>query len=155
VALALIASPGLAKTKDKVVKLRVGPFPIEAKRDREICQAIRVPGAGGMEIESYEVRTRLGDDVGSHHLVIYGYSGTDAGAFPVRKNERDVVDVPGCNGFGPDDFFRDRVQLAGSGGEFRKGKWATTSARTPLGLATLLPANDAAGDAMVIVNSHY
>jgi hypothetical protein len=155
VALVLIASPGLAKTKDKVVKLRVGPFPIEAKRDREICQAIRVPDVGGMEIASYEVRTRLGDDVGSHHLVIYGYAGTNAAAFPARKNERDVVDVPGCNGFGPDDFFRDRVQLAGSGGEFRRGKWATTSAQTPLGLATLLPANGPTGDAMVIVNSHY
>lgn len=153
----LLAGAADAKTKDKVVKLRVGPFPVEAKRDREICQAIRVPGVAGMEIVSYEVRTKWSakGDVGSHHLVIYGYSGANTAQFPQRKNESDVVDIPGCAGFGPDDFYRSRVQLAGSGGEFRKGKWATTAARTPLGLATLLPGNDGSGDAMVVVNSHY
>lgn len=155
----LVGSPAVAKkTKDKIVKVRVGPFPIEAQRDREICQAVRVRGLAGMEIASYEVRTRWSPkgDVGSHHLVVYGYGGSATTSFPVRKNEADVVDVPGCNGFGPDDFYRSRVQLAGSGGEFRRGAWAITAAQTPLGLATLLPrAADGGDDAIVVVNSHY
>ncbi len=154
----LVAGPAVAKTKDKIVKLRVGPFPVEAQRDREICQAVRVPGMAGMEITNYEVRTKWSakGDVGSHHLVVYGYGGAAAAGFPVRKNETDVVDIPGCNGFGPDDFYRSRVQLAGSGGEFRRGRWAVTSARTPLGLASLLPrTGDAGDDAFVVVNSHY
>ena len=50
--LAVLLGSGLAAAapKQKVVKLKVGPFPIEAKRDREICQAIHVPNVGGMEI---------------------------------------------------------------------------------------------------------
>jgi hypothetical protein len=94
--------------------------------------------------------------VGSHHLVIYGYRGADSAAFPKPKNATDVVDDPGCNGFGPADFFKSRVQLAGSGGEFRKGKWLLTRGQTPLGLATLLPnPADAPTDAVLVINSHY
>lgn len=153
------AVPVAAKAqKDKVVHLRVGPFRVEAQRDREICQAIRVPKVAGMEIVSYEVRSQTSADgkVGTHHLVIYGYSGADAKDFPVAKNPQDVVDAPGCNGFGPVDLFKRRVQLAGSGGEFRKGKWATTRGQTPLGLASILPKPANTGDdGYVIVNSHY
>ncbi len=147
-----------AGAKDKVVRITVGPFRIEAKRDREVCQAVRVANVHGMEIASYEVRSLTSRNlkVGTHHLVIYGYRGADSAAFPVPKNAADVVDAPGCNGFGPADLFRSRVQLAGSGGEFRKGKWLLTKGQTPLGLATLLPnPADAPDDAVVIVNSHY
>jgi len=154
----LAASAGPAAAKDKVVRITVGPFRVEAKRDREICQAVRVPNVPGMEITSYEVRSLTSQKlkVGTHHLVIYGYRGADSAGFPTRKNPADVVDAPGCNGFGPDDAFRSRVQLAGSGGEFRQGKWLLTRGQTPLGLATLLPnPADAPNDAIVIVNSHY
>ncbi len=124
-----------------------------------MCQAIRIPDVPGMEITSYDVRSRSWrkGNVGTHHLVIYGYNGSNAAAFPLRKNPRDVVDDPGCNGFGPDDFFRNRVQLAGSGGESRSrdGKWLETQGLTPLGLATLLPNSGGTGDAIVVINSHY
>jgi hypothetical protein len=155
----MTAVPASAKpAKDKLVRLRVGPFRVEAQRDREICQAIRVPQVAGMELASYEVRSLFSPDgkVGSHHLVIYGYSGDGADQFPRAKNPGDVVDAAGCNGFGPVDLFKRRVQLAGSGGEFRKGKWASTRGQTPLGLATTLPRTATAGDdAYVVVNSHY
>jgi hypothetical protein len=156
-ALALgLAAPTWAK--DKVVRVTLGPFRIEAQRDREVCQAVRVPDVPGMEVTSYEVRSLAsrGGKVGSHHLVIYGYRGTDSAAFSLRKNPKDVVDDPGCNGFGPVDFFRERVQLAGSGGEFQRGKWLLTAGQTPLGLATLLPnPGDAPNDAILVINSHY
>lgn len=147
-----------AAAKDKVVRLTLGPFRVEAHRDREVCQAIRVPKVPGMEIASYEVRslTSQKGNVGTHHLVVYGYSGSDSAAFPRPRNAGDVVDSAGCNGFGPGDFFRTRVQLAGSGGEFRRGKWLLTRGSTPLGLATLLPnPGDAPDDAVVVINSHY
>jgi hypothetical protein len=157
-AILLATAPAAAKTRDTVVRLTVGPFPIEPARDREICQAVRIPNVPGMEIASYEVRSlsSRGGRVGSHHLVVYGYGGPNAAAIPFRKHARDVVDVPGCNGFGPDDLYRNRVQLAGSGGEFRRGKWLLTAGSTPLGLATLLPnPQDAPRDAVLVVNSHY
>ncbi len=156
VLLAALASPAAAK--DKVVRLTLGPFRVEAKRDREVCQAVRIPKVAGMEIVSYEVRslTTQRGNVGTHHMVVYGYDGPNGTAFPFRKNPRDVVDIPGCNGFGPDDFFRRRVQLAGSGGEFRRGKWLLTAGATPLGLATLLPnPQDTPDEAVLVLNSHY
>jgi hypothetical protein len=151
-----LAAPAVAR--DKVVRVTLGPFRIEAQRDREVCQAVRIPDVPGMEVTSYEVRSlssRHGK-VGSHHLVIYGYRGDHSATFALRKNPQDVVDDPGCNGFGPDDFFRERVQLAGSGGEFQRGKWLLTAGQTPLGLATLLPnPGDAPDDAILVINSHY
>jgi hypothetical protein len=156
VALAALAGPALAK--DKVVRVTLGPFRIEAKRDREVCQAIRIPKVPGMEVVNYEVRSLSSKrgNVGTHHMVVYGYDGPNGAAFALRKNARDVVDMAGCNGFGPDDFYRDRVQLAGSGGESRRGKWLVTAAATPLGLATLLPnPKDTPGDAILVLNSHY
>jgi hypothetical protein len=151
-----LAAPAAAR--DKVVRVTLGPFRIEALRDREVCQAVRIPDVPGMEVTSYEVRSlssRQGR-VGSHHLVIYGYRGDRSATFALRKNPQDVVDDPGCNGFGPDDFFRERVQLAGSGGEFQRGKWLLTAGQTPLGLATLLPnPGDAPNDAILVINSHY
>src|SRR5262245_4286440 len=112
-ALGLVAP---AWAKDKVVRVTLGPFRIDAQRDREVCQAVRVPDVPGMEVTSYEVRSRAsrGGKVGSHDLVIYGYRGDRSRAFTLRKNPKDVDDDPGCNGFGPPDFFRERVQLAGS-----------------------------------------
>jgi hypothetical protein len=151
-----LAAPVFAK--DKVVRVTLGPFKIDAERDREVCQAVRIPDVPGMEVTSYEVRSlssRQGK-VGSHHLVVYGYRGSNSASFALRKNPKDVVDDPGCNGFGPDDFFRERVQLAGSGGEFQRGKWLLTAGQTPLGLATLLPnPGDAPTDAILVINSHY
>lgn len=144
--------------KDKVVSLTLGPFPVEAQRDREVCQAVRIPKVPGMEITSYEVRSLAskGGRVGSHHLVVYGYRGGNTGAFPLAKNRKDVVDDPGCNEFGPVDFYKNRVQLAGSGGESQRGKWLITAGTTPLGLATLLPnPTDAPDDALIVLNSHY
>lgn len=155
VALSVAAS---AAAKDKVVRITLGPFRVEAQRDREVCQAVRVPKVPGMEVVSYSVRslTSKRGNVGTHHMVVYGYDGPNASRFPLRKNARDVVDIPGCNGFGPDDFYRNRVQLAGSGGESRRGKWLVTAAATPLGLATLLPnPEDAPDDAIIVLNSHY
>ena len=53
-------------------------------------------------------------------------------------------------------FFRNRVQLAGSGGEFTTRQVAADPAPTPLGLATLLPnSQDAPNDAILVINSHY
>jgi hypothetical protein len=156
--LATLAGPAAAKAKDKVVRVTLGPFRVEAKRDREVCQAVRIPKVHGMEIVSYEVRSLSSQrgNVGTHHFIAYGYQGANTAGFPFRKNNRDVVDIPGCNGFGPDDFYRLRVQLAGSGGEFRQGKWLLTAGTTPLGLASLLPNPvDAPDDAVVVLNSHY
>jgi len=152
------ALPAAAKKKDPIVRLTVGPFTIEPGHDREICQAVRIPNVPGMEVAAYDVRSLIGQGgrVGSHHLIVYGYGGANGAQVPLRKNPRDVVDVPGCNGFGPDDLFRNRVQLAGSGGEFRRGKWLQTRGSTPLGLATLLPNSlDAPNDAILVINSHY
>src|SRR4029453_19262840 len=68
VALAALAGPALAK--DKVVRVTLGPFRIEAKRDREVCQAVRIPKVPGMEVVSYEVRSLSSQrgNVGTHHM---------------------------------------------------------------------------------------
>lgn len=158
-ALALVvALAGPAAAKEKVVRLKLGPFRIEAARDREVCQAVRLPNVPGMEVTTWEVRSRTsrGGKVETHHMVVYGYRGSHAVDFPRPRNTADVVDIPGCNGFGSDDFFKNRVQLAGSGGEYKRGKWTLTKGQTPLGLATLLPnPSDAPSDAVLVLNSHY
>jgi hypothetical protein len=147
-----------AAARDRVIRLKLGPFRVEAERDREVCQAVRIPNVPGMEVRSYEVRSRTsrGGKVDTHHMVVYGYRGADSASFPLARSPRDVVDDPGCNGFGPDDFFKNRVQLAGSGGESGHGKWLITAGQTPGGLATLLPnPADAPNDAIIVLNSHY
>jgi hypothetical protein len=149
---ALVATPAAAGRK--TVRLTLGPFPVEARRDREVCQAFRIRGVPGMEITSSIARSRVSRNgqVGSHHLVAYGYRGADAGRFPSG-----IVDSAGCaGGFGPDDFYLGRVSLAGSGGEFQSGRWTRTAQSMPGDLAQVLPnLTDAPGEAVVVVNSHY
>jgi hypothetical protein len=149
----LAAPPAFAKQRQRIVRLKLGPFPIEAERDREVCKAYRIRGVPGMEVESWEARSRVsqGGAVGSHHLVAYGYTGQGTDDFPPG-----IVDEPGCVGLGPADFFSRRVFLAGSGGESVVGQWAVTEGSMPGDLAQVLPNSaDAPGDAIVVVNSHY
>jgi hypothetical protein len=146
-------TPALAKAKQKVVRLKIGPFPIEANRDREVCQAFRVRGVPGMEVVSWEARSRYSKngEVGSHHFVVYGYQGGGSSSFP-----RGLVENPGCGDFGPPDFFLRRVFLAGSGGESRRGVWALTKGGFPGDLMQPLPnPEDASSDAVIVLNSHY
>jgi hypothetical protein len=42
----VLVSPAAAR--EKVVRMTLGPFRIEANRDREVCQAVRVPGVPGI-----------------------------------------------------------------------------------------------------------
>jgi len=156
--LVVVVAAAPVAAKEKVIRLKLGPFRVEANRDREVCQAVRVPNVPEMELTSWEVRslTSHGGKVETHHMVVYGYRGADSTAFPRAKNAADVVDDPGCNGFGPADFYKNRAQLAGSGGEFKKGKWLLTNGSTPGGLATLLPnPGDTPSDALIVLNSHY
>ena len=151
-ALALVCSVPAA-ARQRVVRLTIGPFRIEPHRDREVCQAVRVPGVPGMEILASEVRSRASGDgtVGTHHFVAYGYRGADSGAFPAG-----LADDPGCNGFGPADFYNHRVSLAGSGGELRRGRWLVTRNAVPAGLSQPLPnPSDSPQDAVIVLNSHY
>jgi hypothetical protein len=137
----------------RIVDLAIGPFRIEANRDREVCQAVRVRGVPGMEVLSYSVRSRTSSAgaVGTHHFAAYGYRGSDSRAFPAG-----LADDPGCNGFGPSDFYNHRVSLAGSGGERRRGRWLVTDSAVPPGLSQPLPnPTDAPGDALIVLNSHY
>ena len=127
-----------AEAKGKTVTLTIGPFPIEAKRDREVCRAVRVPSVPGMEILGSEVRSRSfrHGAVGTHHFIAYGYRGAHSADFPSPST---LADDPGCNGFGPTDFFSNRVSIAASGGESRKGNWLVTAQATPAGLSQPLP----------------
>jgi len=118
VLLALVAVPRLVaagSSRARVVRLTVGPFPVPAHRDREVCRVVRVPGIAGMAVRSWEARSRTsrGGHVGSHHFVAYGYSGNRSDAFP---GPNELVDDPGCSSLGPPDFFKARAFLAGSGG---------------------------------------
>jgi hypothetical protein len=153
VVLVAVAAP--AGARSRTVKLKLSGFAIEAKRDREVCKAYRIPGAAGMEVVSWEARTRVsqGNTVGSHHLVLYGYQGRNAAAFPSGMQDNSA----GCAGFGPSDFFTGRVFLAGSGGERACGKgWTCTEANMPGDLAQVIPGSaDAPKDAIVVINSHY
>ena len=154
VVLAACAVPAVAKRTEKVVKLRLGPFRIEANRDREVCQALEVPGVAGMEVASWEARSRVANHgyTGSHHLVLYGYGGADSTHFPKGL----VDDSAGCAGFGPPDFFNRRVFLSGSGGETATGKWTVTRASWPGDLAQVMPApEDDPKTTWVVINSHY
>ena len=149
----LLVGPACAKEHFKLVKLKVGPFPIEANRDREICQAIRLQGVAGMEVAVSEARSRRyrKGQVSSHHLVVYGYNGADAAAFPSG-----LVDDPGCGDFGPTDFFTRRSFLSGSGGEATEGNWTVTRVSMPGDLAQVVPTNPAnPGESVLVVNSHY
>jgi len=149
----LVVPSAWAKPQKKV-RVKLGPFRIEAKRDREVCQAVRVSGVAGLEIASWEARSRVSNhgNTGSHHLVLYGYSGVDSTKFP-----NDLIDdSAGCAGFGPPDFFKTRVFLSGSGGESATGKWSVTSASWPGDLAQVMPApKDDPGATWIIINSHY
>jgi len=152
VGMAIVAVVSSAQARERVVKLKMGPFSIEAKRDREVCQVLHIPNVpAGTELISWEARSRLRrkGTVGSHHLVAYGYTGTDARDFPSG-----IVDSSGCVDIGPADFFTRRVFLAGSGGEFAQGPWSVTKASMPGNLAQVLPV-DASGNAVVVMNSHY
>src|SRR5215831_13171681 len=104
----VVALAGVSAGKERVVRLTLGPFRIEPERDREVCQAVRIPNVPNMELASWEVRSRTSRHakVDSHHMVVYGYRGPDSAAFPHARNRSDVVDDPGCNGFGPEDFFK-------------------------------------------------
>ena len=151
IGIAIVAALGSADARERVVRLKMGPFDVEAKRDREVCQVLRIPKvAPGTELVSWEARSRLRRkaSVGSHHLVAYGYSGT-GGNFP-----KGIIDSSGCVDIGPPDFFGRRVFLAGSGGEFAKGSWSITKGSMPGNLAQVLPV-DANGDAVIVMNSHY
>jgi hypothetical protein len=152
----LLGAPADAKRKagEKVLKLKLGPFKIEAERDREVCQAVEVEGVAGMEVARWEAKSRLSNrgETGSHHLVLYGYNGTDSTQFSTEL----VDDSAGCAGFGPPDFFKNRVFLSGSGGETALGKWAVTSASFPGDLAQVMPASkDDPADSWLVINSHY
>lgn len=150
VALVVVASPAAAK--DRLVKLRLGPFRVEAKRDREVCQVVRIPKIPpNMAVVSWEARTRVrrGGAVGSHHLVSYGYTGTAT----LDQFKKGVVDSTGCVEIGPPDFFARRVFLAGSGGDTIRGNWAVTRVAMPGKLAQILP-SDGTG-AIIALNSHY
>jgi hypothetical protein len=152
VGLMVVATLGSADARTRVVKLKMGPFNIEAKRDREVCQVLRIPNVPqGTELVSWEARSKLRRKglVGSHHLVAYGYTGGDAQHFPGG-----IVDSAGCVDIGPADFFTRRVFLAGSGGEFAQGSWSVTKGAMPGNLAQVLPV-DAGGNAVVVLNSHY
>ena len=46
--LAALAVP--ASARERVVHLKIGPFRIEAHRDREVCQAVRIPHARGLDV---------------------------------------------------------------------------------------------------------
>ena len=154
VALLVPAAHAKRAAGEKIVKLKLGPFEIEANRDREVCQALEVKGVAGMEVARWEARSKLANKgvTGSHHLVLYGYGGSDSTKFPGEL----VDDSAGCSGFGPIDFFRTRVFLAGSGGETRVGKWSVTGASWPGDLAQVMPAShDDPADTWVVINSHY
>jgi hypothetical protein len=155
VALAALAMVAFAvpapAARRRVVHLKLGPFRIEANRDREVCQAVRVPRVAGMDVVAFEARSRTGRGVGSHHFVAYAYQGSASGEFP-----RGIVDDSGCNGFGPPDFFSGRAFLAGSGGEYQRGNWLITRGGFPGALALRMPSPaDAPNDAVVVLNSHY
>lgn len=143
-----------AKAKEKVVRLKLGPFRIDPNRDREVCQALKVSGIAGMEVASWEARSRITNKglTGSHHLVLYGYAGEDSTQFPSGL----VDDSAGCAAFGPPDFFKARVFLSGSGGENFVGRWSVQSAAWPGDLAQVVPApKDAPDDTWFVINSHY
>jgi hypothetical protein len=153
----LVGAPPVDARKakgEKLVKLKLGPFRIEANRDREVCQALEVPGVAGLEVSHWEARSRLSNRgvTGSHHLVLYGYSGTDSTKFPSEL----VDDSAGCSGFGPPDFFKARVFLSGSGGTNRVGKWSVQAASFPGYLAQVMPSSkDDPTNSWVVINSHY
>lgn len=151
VGIAIVAALGSAEARDRVVRLKMGPFDIDAKRDREVCQVLRVPKvAPNTELVSWEARSKLRrrGAVGSHHLVAYGYTGNGGGF------QSGIVDNPGCVEIGPADFFTRRVFLAGSGGEFAQGSWTVSKGSMPGNLAQVLPV-DASGNAVIVINSHY
>ncbi len=148
-----LGGPAAAKRTEKVLRLKLGPFAIEAQRDREVCQAVHVKGLAGLEIASWVAASRVshGGHTASHHLVLYGYQGSDSSKFPSN-----LVDDPGCAGFGPADFFKERVFLSGSGGESTNGKWSVTGASWPGDLAQVMPAaKDDPGNSWLVINSHY
>src|SRR5262249_54737305 len=68
--LAVLAGPAAAK--DKAVRITLGPFRVEAKRDRQVCQAVRIPKGRGMEIAWYEARSLPSQrgTAGTHHMVV-------------------------------------------------------------------------------------
>jgi len=154
--LVAVPGPSIAKgPRPRVLRFSVGPFPIEPHRDREVCRVVPVSNVGGMQIETWEARSRVArhGTVGSHHFVAYSYDGADPTAFPPPNK---LVDDPGCSGIGPLDFFTRRTFLAGDGGAHQEGNWTVTAASMPGGLSQRLPTPPSApSSGVIILNSHY
>src|SRR5215831_12804238 len=81
----VVALAGVSAGKERVVRLTLGPFRIDPERDREVCQAVRIPNVPNMELASWEVRSRTSRHakVDSHHMVVHGKWLLTAGTTPL------------------------------------------------------------------------
>jgi len=132
------------------ITIRVPPFVVPARSDREICTFVELPAGQSLDVTGIDV-TNLGTggDVSSHHFIVYAYTGPDMAAYEALKGQ--TIDSNACINYGPGD----PTDLQFIGGS------QTVRARQhyPKGLALQLQANTrgvGAGKAIgLVLNSHW
>ena len=147
----------------RTIDLTIGPFPIEARQDREVCQYVELPYAKmrpscapgdrpgdpercGLTIVGYDIQMK--GTGASHHFILWSYEGTSEAA---AKFPSGIHDSKACIDFGPADSVNTR-QIGGS-------QSRTLKTILPGGLGQQIGAfHDADGTPRgigLILNSHY
>jgi hypothetical protein len=100
-ATALAADPVMVKTKlrkpSRGFQLRLAPFEVPPAREREVCQAVRLPISRPIDIDRITVRMPSSPTLASHHLAMFI---ADANATDLPLDG--PVDNVGCTGVGGD-----------------------------------------------------
>jgi hypothetical protein len=77
------------------LQVRLRPFEIQARTEREVCQLIELPNTEGVEFRELTIAMPAGAGYGSHHFAVFLYSGGDD-----QLLGREPFDSPGCAGVG-------------------------------------------------------
>jgi hypothetical protein len=100
----LAPTPALAR---RSVTVRVPTFDVPPRSNREICTFVAVPAREAMQVREVAIRNLGGKaSFGTHHLIVYAYSGDLA---PLAGTQGQVVDDTACLNFGGGDPTKLRI----------------------------------------------
>jgi hypothetical protein len=77
------------------LQVRLTPFDIQPRTEREVCQLIELPNAKEVDFRDLTIAMPVGAEYGSHHFAMFLYSGGDD-----ELLEREPFDSAGCVGVG-------------------------------------------------------
>jgi len=77
------------------LQVRLSPFDIQQRTEREVCQLIELPNAKEVEFRDLTIAMPAGAEIGSHHFAMFLYTGGDD-----QVLGREPFDSAGCVGIG-------------------------------------------------------